>query len=429
MKQFCWTPAESPPPIESHSKAKLKVLASYLEKYFDTLNTRLGAEEFKLNLVDGFCGGGTYQSDNGEVLGSPLIMLEETRRAEQRINQNRTKPIHFNVKFHFIDKKKAHTDFLQLILKNRGYSLKQDQIEIHTDTFENVAKEIVQSVKKHQPRSGRSLFLLDQTGYSDVNFASIRHIFQELPNAEVILTFAVDALRNFAKSDPQFLKSLSPVELGELQVEEILEDDTRRGQGVLQRVLRNHILQRTQANFDTPFFIRPKYSRRALWFIHLSRHAKARDVMIERHWAVQNAFEHIGTGGFQMLGYDAILESPDAPLFNFTQYDEGRMRDELLEQTPQRLYQRIGTGSLSVKEIHELCAIKTAARCSDIVDIVTTLVKEGEFDVIRDNKRLQHPKRIKSLHQSDSIILPDTPVLPGFSRLNHSLKIPTSKSF
>lgn len=417
MTKFKWYPNENPPPIESHSEAKLKVLASYLEKYFDTLTRRRGVEEFKLDLVDGFCGGGTYESDGEEVLGSPLIMLEETRKAENRVNRGRTKPIRFNVKFHFIDQAKAHTDHLHGELKKRGYNLTQDQIEVHTSPFETIAKEIVQTIKQRQPRSGRSLFLLDQTGYSSVNFESIRHIFQELPNAEVILTFAAETLRVFASSNPQYLKGLTPSELGEREVKELLEDDTTRGQGVLQRVLRKHILHGTRATFDTPFFIRPKQSRRALWFLHLSRHAKAREVMIERHWAIQNAFEHIGTGGFHMLGYDALMESDEVPLFNFSQIDHETMHEELWEQMPQELYDLVGGDSLSVTAIHQIWANKTAARFSDLDTIITRLVKEGEFDLIGGDGRERDRKRIKTINPTDSIVLPSNRLLTIFSRI------------
>ena len=423
MAEFKWHPGEPPPLIESHSQAKLKVLASYLAEYFDTLTPRPGVDEFKLDLVDGFCGGGTYTTDGVEVLGSPLIMLEETKEAERRANHNRTKPIRFNVKFHFVDVEKAHTDHLHKVLDERGVNSPNSQVAIYTEKFERVASKIVQDIKTRQPRSGRSLFLLDQTGYSSVYFESIRQIFQELVNAEVILTFAAETLRAFASTEPNFLQGLIPSELGKKEIEEILEDDSNRGTGVLQRVLRTHILRNTNATFDTPFFVRPKESRRALWFLHLSRHAKARDVMIERHWAIQNAFEHIGTGGFQMLGYDAILDySAEPPLFNFSEIDQESMRRELLNEMPRELYEFIGSDSLSVESIHKIWANKTAARFSDLDAIITRLVKEGEFDLIGADGRNKNRRLIKTISPMDSIVLPTNTLLKIFSRIDNTAK-------
>ena len=68
---FRWHPDESPPPIEAHSKARLDVLRQYLRAYFDRLNVSPLREEFKLDLVDGFAGGGTFRDDDEIVSGSP----------------------------------------------------------------------------------------------------------------------------------------------------------------------------------------------------------------------------------------------------------------------------------------------------------------------------------------------------------------------
>ena len=75
--QFQWAPEGPPPPIEPHSKAKLTVLRKYLNAYFDKLNIYPQREDFKLDLVDGFAGGGTFQEGNETLSGTPLIMLEE----------------------------------------------------------------------------------------------------------------------------------------------------------------------------------------------------------------------------------------------------------------------------------------------------------------------------------------------------------------
>jgi len=54
---FRWEPDSPPPQIEAHSKAKLEVLRKYLRAYFDTLTVKPQQEAFKLDPVDGFCGG------------------------------------------------------------------------------------------------------------------------------------------------------------------------------------------------------------------------------------------------------------------------------------------------------------------------------------------------------------------------------------
>ena len=52
--QFKWHPDEPPPELESHSKAKLTVLRSYLRAYFRRLNVDPQRDTFRLDLIDGF---------------------------------------------------------------------------------------------------------------------------------------------------------------------------------------------------------------------------------------------------------------------------------------------------------------------------------------------------------------------------------------
>ena len=88
---FEWHPDEPPPYIEAHSKAKLTVLRSYLRAYLDRLNVNPQRQEFKLDLIDGFAGGGTFLDGDTVVSGTPLVMLEETATAKDRLNEKRVK--------------------------------------------------------------------------------------------------------------------------------------------------------------------------------------------------------------------------------------------------------------------------------------------------------------------------------------------------
>ena len=95
---FKWHPDEIPPIIEEHSKAKLLVLRKYLHAYFNKLNIVPNREEFKLDLVDGFAGGGTFRDGDEIVSGTPLVMLEEIESAEERLNEKRKKSLRFDCK-------------------------------------------------------------------------------------------------------------------------------------------------------------------------------------------------------------------------------------------------------------------------------------------------------------------------------------------
>ena len=129
MADFKWHPDEPPPSIEEHSKAKLDVLRSYLYAYFDRLNINFARDEFKLDLIDGFAGGGTFLDGDEVVSGTPLIMLEESEAAIERLSQSPHQALlRFDFKHYFVDKEAAHTDHLRKVLSERGYQVDDEKI-------------------------------------------------------------------------------------------------------------------------------------------------------------------------------------------------------------------------------------------------------------------------------------------------------------
>ena len=65
--RFEWHPDERPPEIESSSKAKLEVFRTYLSAYIERLNVGFRRDVFKLDLVDGFAGGGTFRDGEDHI--------------------------------------------------------------------------------------------------------------------------------------------------------------------------------------------------------------------------------------------------------------------------------------------------------------------------------------------------------------------------
>lgn len=414
---FEWHPNEPPPKVEEHSEAKLAVLRNYLSAYFDRLGTNPARDEFKLDLVDGFAGGGTFTGDDGStVSGTPLIMLEETKAARDRLNEKRLKPLHFDCKMHFVDVERAHTDHLRKVLGEHGYGVDGKEIVVHNRPFEDVVGQIIEDIRGRQPRVGRSLFLLDQTGFRQVEISLIARIFRELPMAEVILTFAADALINFLAETPEFIQSVKPLNISQQQIYAWTEsEDSNIGRALVQRGLREHVRSMTGATYDTPFFIRPRKSRRALWFLHLSRHPTARDVMIQCHWDSFNTFEHYGPGGFDMLGWDA-LNTGTPPLFSFTEFDSKQMREDLLVPMTTKLYTLAAGDPITVDATRHVLANETAARFSDYDDVILQLAREHEVDILNPEGKVRS-RYLKRLSPTDRIAIPEMRLFPGISRL------------
>lgn len=411
-KSFLWTPGDDPPEIEEHSEAKLTVLRSYLRAYFDRLGAYMGREDFKLDLVDGFSGGGEFRKDGKTISGTPLIMLEEAVAAEIRLSKNRTKPLKFNIKHYFIDVNPKHTDYLRKVLGERNYDVNSPNIVIQNKKFEESVDKIIASIKSRQPRSGRSIFLLDQCGYSDVNLMTVKKIFEELNSAEVILTFAEDALIRFLSAKRGMIKYYAPLSMSKAKIDELLQlKSEEHGRALAQRVLRGHIRFITGAEYDTPFFLRPKGSRRTLWFLHLSRHPIARDVMIQCHWNVSNHFEHYGPGGLQILGWEGLTRKT-TPLFRFGGLDKKEMDEQLLNELPAKLYILASEGPVTRDAILHTLANDTAARSSDIDQILAELNREKAIQIIAPDGKVRS-KSLKNLRSTDRIKIPSQPILPG----------------
>ena len=344
-------------------------------------------------------------------------MLEEAEAAEERLNKGRRKLLRVNCNFYFIDKEKSHTDHLRKRLIERDYRFNEDKITIQTGLFEDKVKSVIQSIKKKQPRAGRAIFLLDQTGFSQVELSLVCLIFNELPASEVILTFAADALVNHLSQTPQIVKAVAPLQLSESQVHDLIQyRDGNGGRALVQRTLRDHARTITGATYDTPFFIRPK-SHRALWFLHLSRHPTARDVMIQQHWKIKNTFQHYGTGDFEMLGWNTFRDLETIPLFRFEELDEQEMRKQLLNSLPGKLFGLASEQPVTIDAMHHVFANQTAARFSDLDKTVLQLAREGEFDILDANGKAHSRSRLTRLKPTDQIILPSRPLIPGLSRL------------
>ena len=413
--QFRWSPDGRPPKIEAHSRAKLTVLRSYLGAYFDRLNVNPNREEFKIDLVDGFSGGGTFRDSDETVSGTPLIMIEELEKAKERLNTNRAKPLSVDCKFYFTDAEQAHTEHLRNVLMERGYDTdSNDNIVVRNGRFENEIEDIIAEIQRRQPRAGRAIFLLDQTGFSHVCLKMVARILGELPAAEVIMTFAADALINHLAETPALVQAVEPLELTEDQLRDMIQRKNAYGRAFAQRYLRDQIRGATNAPFDTPFFIRPKQSRRALWFLHLSRHPVARDVMIQCHWKVQNTFEHYGHGDFRMLGWDA-LKSGTLPRFNFEEEENRNLRNQLLKSMPDKLSALASQHPVTVDSVRREFANQTAAPFSVMDEVILDLFRSREFEVLSPGGKVRSHSLIR-LQPTDRIARSSSPLLPGLLR-------------
>ena len=202
--------------------------------------------------------------------------------------------------------------------------------------FENQVDSIIRYIKRGSKRANRCIFLLDQYGYSDVVLTTLSKIFEQLPNAEILLTFSTDFLLRFAQDTPKFQNTLKTVEisLDTKKLEETRRDD-KDWKRVLQCRLYKDVINKSNAKYYTSFFIKPQKGNNSYWFLHLSMHPTARNAMQKLHWKLKNSFAHVGKPGLEMLGYDSVHDGyGGCQDFIFSDHDEKRNHDCLLEEIP-----------------------------------------------------------------------------------------------
>lgn len=309
MPKYSWRGGNLPP-IENHSLRKHKIIKDYLIDYICVRFVRSLAfsnRPWRLTIVDGFAGGGLYECHGHVQIGSPLVIGEAVREAEAKLASKYGEDrVNFDVDIICIEKNKESAKHLQDVLNRPEYAQKNAHVKTHVwpGEFGDHLPPVLQFIrKKSNNKDGKCLFILDQYGYSDVLFSQIRSILSM--NSEVILTFAVDALATYLSESKYPVLRKIGFEQQDIETLQQLKNNPTSCRADIQRILSHNIFQHSKAQFYTPFLIHSDVGNWGYWLVHLSKHYKARDVMIDIHWKHNNALAHYGDPGLDMLSYDS----------------------------------------------------------------------------------------------------------------------------
>jgi three-Cys-motif partner protein len=382
---YHWSQSEEPPLIDHHSVAKHKVLDYYLRRYVEVLASNHRVEALRINLIDGFSGGGLYRlPDNGGIHeGSPLIFLRAMREAEAAVRCSRSKDFRVSAEFYFVERKKPYLDYLRDTISRRIMPGADGHVRFIHGEFAPNADRIIAEIKS-RGRAHRSIFLLDQYGYKDVPLHLLSKIFFELPKAEVILTFAVDSLVDYLSDTPQQKRIIERLGVeSELDLEQIESLKAASGgdwRFIIQSQLHQALVRGAKASFFTPFFIVSRQSGRSYWLVHLSNHVRARDEMAKLHWQMHTFFTHHGSAGLNMLGYDPKRDVRlTGQPFVFDEEARVLTEESLMVDIPQ-----IISGSPEGKTFSDLLAetCNGTPATSDIYkDVIGNLIRYRELEV------------------------------------------------
>jgi len=417
-KGYSWSVNCKLPTIEDHSLAKHEILRAYVINYLRILAQNPHSEGIRVTLVDGFAGGGRYQTPAGNIVGgSPLILLDALKEARTLVALDRQqrgirKPYLIDAHVHLVEENVDTCAHLrEVIAETPNACASNTVVTIHHGDFNRKLPDILVDIQSRQKKNGRSVFILDQYGWSQVNLESVRRIFSALPFAEVFLTWMIDSLINFLSD--KMLDKLNPAlqraGLGSaLTAEQLLAIKNREPgadgdltwRRAIQSIMTEQIRSVSGAIYCTPFYIVPRNSRRGYWLLHLAQHLRANEEMKRIHWE-NNNLHHPGGPGFNMLGF---IGNKGQLAFD-NRFDEHASRITLaaLQNDIPRRISKMRTPVL-FGELVQLTANETPARLQQLQEAVFSLAKERELIVRTKTGTMR--RSAQSLAADDTIELP-----------------------
>ena len=199
--------------LKEHSRRKHKVLREYVFDYL-TVRCKLPQQErFRLAIVDGFAGGGRYRCG---AAGSPVIFIEEFKRAVEAVNTQRVVQglgaIEVKCLLVFND---ASRDTIELLKTNvapvqADAALSCPQLHLRVEYLNEFLEAAYPKIKSFlgQGRYRSVIFNLDQCGHSHVERETILDIMHSWPAVEIFYTFVITSLLAFLQRDqPERLRA------------------------------------------------------------------------------------------------------------------------------------------------------------------------------------------------------------------------------
>lgn len=364
-KEYEWAEGAK---LEDHTRRKHKILREYFFQYLTVRCQMPQREKFRLAIVDGFAGGGRYKCGTA---GSPIIFIEELRRAIEFVNLERAnqgfKPLEIECLLVLNDFKKKTIQILEENIAPILGEIKANVPRLHLRVeylnlaFEEAYQQRIKAMIS-QGRYTNLLFNLDQCGHSLVSSKTLVDIMRSNPSVEVFYTFMIQTLLSFLqKDDPVALTSQSKnlgVDLGK---SDVLEGIIGKNEwlGAAERIVFESFAP--CAKYASPFSINNPGGWR-YWLIHFANRHRARQVYNNILHDNSSDQAHFGRSGLNMLSYDPQQDKGELYLFDVS----GRKsaHNQLLDDIP-RLISESGD-IMGVNDFYESVYNATPSHSDDI---------------------------------------------------------------
>jgi three-Cys-motif partner protein len=379
-KQYSWKTGAT---LEEHSKRKHKVVGEYVARYLAVRCQLPQQSRFRLAIVDGFAGGGRYKDGS---LGSPLIFVEELRKAAESFNARRRvermSPIDIECLLVLNDFVSEAVELLKENLAPQLTDILQNVPRLHirveylSSRFEVAYPRIKELIEVGGYQN--VLFNLDQCGTSKVDIKTIVDIIGSFASAEIFYTFGIETLITFLnKSDPGALaKKLEPFGVTGSQLAELSQLMSRQSWlGAAEKIVFDAF--RGCARYVSPFSIHNPHGWR-YWLIHFANSVRARQEYNDILHQNSSSQAHFGRSGLHMLSYDP--SEADSMLYLFDDAGRARARAQLHNDVP-RLITNCGD-AIGVGEFYASIYNATPAH---MLDINSAIIENPDVEVITED--------------------------------------------
>lgn len=417
--KYLWQIGSPPPILDRHSQTKHNIVEDYVRRYVLKLMAQANIPELRLSLIDGFCGGGCYQTEEGGIVdGSPLLMMRAVREARMLLNQDRRIPRNINVDFLFVDILQDTTNHLRHWLAARQQEnaidlLDYNRARVITNSFFAELPRIIDTIQKRK-KGEHAIFVLDQYSYKDIPFPEISGILKTLKGAEVIMTFNVDNLTTYLSDRAANRKPLETIGLDKYvpweHIKTLKATQKREWRRILQRHLAHGIKCESGAEFMTLFFVKPHGTNSwGYWLIHLSNHYRAHEVMKSLHWEHATDFGHELEPGIFEFGYNANKDGEYTGQDTF-EFGEQQSKEACIEGVREHFGRQIFALNkpILVGELFQGCVGQSTAAETHLMDAARRLHSSKNIVVASKDGSVRRPSKT---YRADDVIEPSRQII------------------
>lgn len=365
--------------LEDQSQVKHQIIGEYLRQYYLTYFTDHRIQKLRLAIVDGFSGGGVFT--NG--IGTPLLSMKITNETELEISIKRGKPVKIETKFYFIDTDQQATQALTNNIED--HSFQNENFTIFNAAFGATLPEIIADIKVNFSRSERCIFILDPYDYTSVHLNHIKAI-SCLKNSEIIWLVTNDHIAHYVSEKTDIFESsftkigATPADIIAIKAE-LLSAQKTGGWPLCRHIICKFLVEQSGFRLGCDFPIRQISSNKDYTILHLSKHERAREVMVLGHWQHGNNTQIVSHNGVKYVQPSHIYKNND--MFSFAEHD----RKEMIKNAAEGLLKGLPkSDEIRVEEWKNLHAAQFSAMTSNDFTMAMELVRSDVDFLTKDNR-------------------------------------------